>query len=1287
MVYHAKKAKGKDDRIRVCQNTADGKRLMWSICPKPNVHCARVKMVLSPTGWRNAKFHTEELMSVLQNAPNPPNEQVLSGEIAEVRAYMENYIKTAPQSDNFFESKASPVPAEVKHEPKAEVPQPQPASAGPKEGTPAASVAPNPAPAQAPAPAAEPVAPAPAPAPEVPVENPAKDTLYAERANARYEAWTYSDGNKVQVMKTLDKAKIEAWAKKHGYKLVWVNPPTENPPPTKHEIAMGTETENMYRYVTFNVFQMQALDEQTRWFVTNVIFGEHRPYSVGMVEETGQMYAGLGPVNGYAADLIDKHLTKLGVQHATTAKAIDASFFAPPKKMKMESAKKEIEAMCEGSEYMFPEQAESEYDTCRELARKVAKAEREKDMSDEDFEESVNFIADDLFTHYRECTDSEFHKTKTAQGYSEDEIQAMFDGLMDIEAPPGSYKAEEGETENPPSGPIYSITDVEVLVGKLKTELKAPLVNAYASTLGGAERVSVLLMIAMDPKDQWENGILENSYYGKYHISRNGTMEHISGPMRLRKTHAKSIQDVVDKFNKLIAAPRQNPPTKENPSVANKALCTWHIGSWRIFDNQSKIPQVEDTSTGVVDHPVQLPDKSVMYESPEQIPTYVKNAVVEFLQPRQAPPAHNWTQDEGGFEQCALCKQIRFPAKHARKAYTDTAHQRYQRYGMRARPSSNPPEADNPLGEYYEGLPDDTVLADVIGIFAKNKPMDALTVMKEKYGAEFTWSDHSWWSEIWHHEAAGQSGGGDLSYMFCHLYQNPVQPRLLVFCWGRIGNTANYKIVLPAKNPPDAENPETLTQKIDDVLHPWATTEDQLGIENPTGLLVYKRKAVDEKWRLALNSESAEKAAEKSDALRTLGYKTKVMKSDYVSAWLHPDGSPPLRHKIQHLGTMGLKHETVTENPPAEAENPTHDYRQAAIKFITSENWQDSNEAKMYFMDDRSHGDEQAADAAKQIAQEFGLSPYMGNDIPPIKGDDLIGFVQAILERRDTIERWESNPPSDAGKRPPRPTPAPAAENPRKKKQDLGGSIVPVESIPDPVPRFHGKSLARCVECSRKVTLEINSKYLPVEYANRRVAICRVHGAMLSVFLVDKDKTDVYATRSVIEPGDIEVFGPFFTSAAKLKNHLQNVVLMEGEKYTPEEIESVVAVFEATEKSGNWDAWGEATLGGIIHKIYDRLNANIKPNPPVEVPVIDGSTSEADRELIDLEENSAEAKLNPTVPDPSLCGRCFKPVDASQRYLQGETSGTKFHIDCDPRKAKENPPDAKKCGVCGDVVQ
>jgi len=169
------------------------------------------------------------------------------------------------------------------------------------------------------------------------------------------------------------------------------------------------------------------------------------------------------------------------------------------------------------------------------------------------------------------------------------------------------------------------------------------------------------------------------------------------------------------------------------------------------------------------------------------------------------------------------------------KKQTRYSHGRWQVYNRGVWAANNPPEAENPVltssagtsayslmagsdsgNADTSGDPAPAALAEVISAFANNAPDKALEIVKQKYGAEVTFKSCEWFDELWAHKGAGKQGG-DLSYMFCHLYQNPVNKRELQFVWGRIGNATEWKIVLPkatspsepksVANPPEDEEP------------------------------------------------------------------------------------------------------------------------------------------------------------------------------------------------------------------------------------------------------------------------------------------------------------------------------------------------------------------------------------------------------------------------------------------------------------------------------------------------
>lgn len=102
---------------------------------------------------------------------------------------------------------------------------------------------------------------------------------------------------------------------------------------------------------------------------------------------------------------------------------------------------------------------------------------------------------------------------------------------------------------------LFDINSVDSEVQKLKSGIKAPFVRVSKSDLGGPNSVSVYFTISLDPKENWNNNILENSRYFKMSLLKDGTMEVFSGGSRkskFRKAKAKSIDDVIVRISKYI---------------------------------------------------------------------------------------------------------------------------------------------------------------------------------------------------------------------------------------------------------------------------------------------------------------------------------------------------------------------------------------------------------------------------------------------------------------------------------------------------------------------------------------------------------------------------------------------------------------------------------------------------------------------------------------------------------------------------------------------------------------
>ncbi len=95
----------------------------------------------------------------------------------------------------------------------------------------------------------------------------------------------------------------------------------------------------------------------------------------------------------------------------------------------------------------------------------------------------------------------------------------------------------------------------------MRENINAPYVSAKVSILGGAHRASVMIVLSLDKKETWANGILQNSRYLMFRLERDGELENFQKDYkikakRMRKTKAKSLGDAVVKINKYLAQVR-----------------------------------------------------------------------------------------------------------------------------------------------------------------------------------------------------------------------------------------------------------------------------------------------------------------------------------------------------------------------------------------------------------------------------------------------------------------------------------------------------------------------------------------------------------------------------------------------------------------------------------------------------------------------------------------------------------------------------------------------------------
>jgi len=93
----------------------------------------------------------------------------------------------------------------------------------------------------------------------------------------------------------------------------------------------------------------------------------------------------------------------------------------------------------------------------------------------------------------------------------------------------------------------------------IKDSITAPYVSTQISTLGGGagpvfKRAAILITISLQPKNDWPNGILENSTYGRFSLDSTGGLEMFSGHarMKFRKTAVKTVEEAIKKLNNWV---------------------------------------------------------------------------------------------------------------------------------------------------------------------------------------------------------------------------------------------------------------------------------------------------------------------------------------------------------------------------------------------------------------------------------------------------------------------------------------------------------------------------------------------------------------------------------------------------------------------------------------------------------------------------------------------------------------------------------------------------------------
>lgn len=101
----------------------------------------------------------------------------------------------------------------------------------------------------------------------------------------------------------------------------------------------------------------------------------------------------------------------------------------------------------------------------------------------------------------------------------------------------------------------FDVDSADAWIEEIKRGIKAPYVQMKKSTLGGNERVTIMINLSLDPKEDWSNGIYQNSRFGQLSLSRDGVLKMFTSGYtikNMRKARVKSAADVVKKINTWI---------------------------------------------------------------------------------------------------------------------------------------------------------------------------------------------------------------------------------------------------------------------------------------------------------------------------------------------------------------------------------------------------------------------------------------------------------------------------------------------------------------------------------------------------------------------------------------------------------------------------------------------------------------------------------------------------------------------------------------------------------------
>ena len=103
----------------------------------------------------------------------------------------------------------------------------------------------------------------------------------------------------------------------------------------------------------------------------------------------------------------------------------------------------------------------------------------------------------------------------------------------------------------------YTQVDADTLRAALAPH--APVVSVSLSTLGGADRASLLIFLSPVPRDQWANGVRENAPHAHLSLDHRGSLEHFGGygMGKLRLSRGNTVAKAVERIAAFLAKAKE----------------------------------------------------------------------------------------------------------------------------------------------------------------------------------------------------------------------------------------------------------------------------------------------------------------------------------------------------------------------------------------------------------------------------------------------------------------------------------------------------------------------------------------------------------------------------------------------------------------------------------------------------------------------------------------------------------------------------------------------------------